>query len=110
MPVFRLARADAPSVRLALGLKGIPWKSVEAPMICPKPDLSALTGGYERIPVLQIGADIYCDTDCITQVLEAHQPAPSLYPAPLGKAGRMIARVKFMSTFPAWDKSSPRRE
>lgn len=79
------------AMRLALGLKGIPWKSVEAPMICPKPDLSALTGGYERIPVLQIGADIYCDTDCITQALEAHQPVPSLYPAPLGKAGRMIA-------------------
>ncbi|GAB5488432.1 MAG: glutathione S-transferase family protein [Parasphingorhabdus sp.] len=79
------------AMRLALGLKGISWKSVEAPMIAPKPDLSALTGGYERIPVLQIGADIYCDTDCITDALEAYKPEPSLYPAPLGRSGKLIA-------------------
>ena len=79
------------AMRLALGLKGISWKSVEAPLVSPKPDLSALTGGYERIPVLQIGADIYCDTDCITDALEALKPEPSLYPAPLGRAGKMIA-------------------
>lgn len=79
------------AMRLALGLKGMHWKSVEAPMVSPKPDLSALTGGYERIPVLQIGADIYCDTDCITAALEAHTPSPTLYPEPLGKAGKLIA-------------------
>lgn len=79
------------AMRLALGLKGIRWKSVEAPMIAPKPDLSALTGGYERIPVLQIGADIYCDTDCITDALEIFKPEPSLYPGPSGAAGKMIA-------------------
>ncbi|KAA1192405.1 glutathione S-transferase family protein [Pseudohalioglobus sediminis] len=80
------------AMRLALGLKGIPWKSVEAPMVSPKPDLSALTGGYERIPVLQIGADIYCDTDCITSALEAYAPEPTLYPQPLGLAGKFIAQ------------------
>lgn len=79
------------AMRFALGLKGISWKSVEAPIICPKPDLSALTGGYERIPVLQIGADIYCDTDCITEALEAHKPEPSLYPQPMGRSGKLIA-------------------
>lgn len=79
------------AMRLALGLKGISWKSVEAPMIAPKPDLSSLTGGYERIPVLQIGADIYCDTDCITDALEAHKPEPSLYPEPLGRSHKFIA-------------------
>lgn len=78
-------------MRLALGLKGLPWKSVEQPDICPKPDLSALTGGYERIPVLQVGADIYCDTALIVDVLEALKPEPSLYPEPMGFAGRMIA-------------------
>jgi len=78
-------------IRLALGLKGLQWKSVEAPVISPKPDLSALTGGYERIPVLQMGADIYCDTDCITEALEERYPQPSLYPDPLGPAGKMIA-------------------
>jgi len=79
------------AIRLALGLKAIPWKSVEAPMISPKPDLTKLTAGYERIPVLQIGADIYCDTDCITEALENHKPEPSLYPGPMGRAAKMIA-------------------
>ena len=49
-------------VRLLLGLKGLAWDSVQAPVIMPKPELTPLTGGYRRIPVLQIGADIYCDT------------------------------------------------
>ncbi|WP_275425821.1 glutathione S-transferase family protein [Parasphingorhabdus marina] len=79
------------AMRLALGLKGLSWKSVEQPDICPKPDLSALTGGYERIPVLQVGADIYCDTALIVDVLEELKPEPSLYPEPMGFAGRMIA-------------------
>ncbi|MEO9469107.1 glutathione S-transferase family protein [Parasphingorhabdus sp.] len=79
------------AMRLALGLKGIAWKSVLQPDIAPKPKLSALTGGYERIPVLQIGSDIYCDTAIIVDTLEAHKPEPSLYPDPLGFAGRLIA-------------------
>lgn len=81
----------AQMVRLALGLKGLSWKSVEQPNIKPKPDLSALTGGYEHIPVLQIGADIYCDTAIIMDALEAHQPQPSLYPKPMAFAGRLLA-------------------
>ncbi len=79
------------AMRLALGHKGLSWKSVEAPLVSPKPDLSALTGGYERIPVLQIGADIYCDTAAITAALERHKPDPTLYPGPVGPAARMIA-------------------
>ena len=79
------------AMRLAMGLKGLSWKSVEAPMVSPKPDLSVLTGGYERIPVLQIGADIYCDTIAIANALEAHKPEPTLYPGPLGSAGKLIA-------------------
>lgn len=78
-------------IRLCLAHKGVTWKSVDQPIICPKPELSALTGGYERIPVLQIGSDIYCDTALIAQVLETHTPEPTLYPQPLGLAGRIIA-------------------
>ena len=52
-------------VRLAFGLKGLAWRSVIQPTIMPKPDLIPLTGGYRRIPVLQIGADIFCDTQLI---------------------------------------------
>ena len=49
-------------VRLALGLKGLSWNSVTIPHMLPKPDLMPLTGGYRRTPVMQLGADIYCDT------------------------------------------------
>jgi glutathione S-transferase len=66
-------------VRLILGLKNLDWKSVLIPMVAPKPDLTPLTGGYRRTPVLQIGADIYCDTALIAEVLERIAPERSLY-------------------------------
>src|SRR5579864_3042331 len=73
-------------VRLGLGLKGLAWGSVEIPMIMPKPDLTALTGGYRKTPVLQIGADIYCDSQLIMRELERRHPNPSFYPAGRGTA------------------------
>jgi glutathione S-transferase len=73
-------------VRLGLGLKGLAWASVEIPIIMPKPDLTALTGGYRKTPVLQIGADIYCDSQLIMRELERRHPSPSFYPAGRGAA------------------------
>ena len=67
-------------VRLALGLKRLSWRSVSIPHMMPKPDLMPLTGGYRRTPVLQIGADIYCDTLLILRKIEALYPEPTLYP------------------------------
>ncbi len=67
-------------VRLAMGLKRLRYRSVLVPPLMPKPDQVALTGGYRRAPVLQIGADVYCDTAAILPVIEALHPAPSLYP------------------------------
>ena len=69
----------AEKVRTMMGMKGLAWHSVDIPMIMPKPDLMPLTGGYRKTPVLQIGADIYCDTRLIADVLEAHKPDPSFY-------------------------------
>ena len=66
-------------IRLIFGFKGLAWRSVEIPAIMPKPDYVALTGGYRRTPSLQIGADIYCDTQRIGAELERRHPAPSLY-------------------------------
>lgn len=71
----------AEKARLMLGYKGLRWSSVIIPSIMPKPDLVALTGGYRRTPVLQIGADVYCDTARIATLLEALQPEPTLFPA-----------------------------
>ncbi|HUB12315.1 MAG TPA: glutathione S-transferase family protein [Acetobacteraceae bacterium] len=73
-------------VRTGLGLKGLAWASVEMPVIMPKPDLTALTGGYRKAPVLQIGADIYCDSQLIMRELERRYPTPSFYPAGHGAA------------------------
>lgn len=71
----------AEKVRLALGLKGLEWRSVDIPMVMPKPKLTALTGGYRKTPVLQVGADVYCDTQCIAVELERRFPQPTLFPA-----------------------------
>ncbi|MFM7026421.1 MAG: glutathione S-transferase family protein [Limnohabitans sp.] len=82
----------AEKIRLILGYKRLAWKSVFIPMIMPKPDLTALTGGYRKTPVLQIGADIYCDTALICDVLEHLQPAPTLYPEAVKGAARIVAQ------------------
>ena len=82
----------AEKVRLMLGYKKLAWKSVMIPMIMPKPDVVALTGGYRKTPILQIGADIYCDTALISDVLEHLQPEPSLYPEPSKGMGRTLAQ------------------
>ena len=67
-------------IRAVLGYKQLAWCSVIIPSVMPKPDLTALTGGYRKTPVLQIGADVYCDTALICEVLEHLQPTPALYP------------------------------
>ena len=71
----------AEKARLMLGFKQLAWRSVFIPPVMPKPDVVALTGGYRKTPVLQIGADVYCDTALIARVLERLQPTPTLFPA-----------------------------
>ena len=70
----------AEKIRLVFGFKQLDWRSVGIPMVMPKPKLTALTGGYRKTPVLQIGADIYCDTSLIVEELEARFPNPTLFP------------------------------
>ena len=70
----------AEKARAMLGFKKLAWKAVRIPMLLPKPDVVALTGGYRRTPILQIGADVYCDTALIARVLERVAPAPTLFP------------------------------
>jgi glutathione S-transferase len=83
--------------RVLLGIKGLAWRSVQIPMVMPKPDLTALTGGYRKTPVLQVGADIYCDTNRIARELERRFPAPSLFPG--GPGGLAYALAPWAEKF-----------
>ena len=67
-------------VRVGLGIKDLAWRSVEIPRLPPKPDLMPLTGGFRRTPILQIGADIYCDSQCILRELQRRFPRPTFHP------------------------------
>ena len=82
----------AEKIRLILGFKGLHWSSVTIPSVMPKPDVIALTGGYRKTPILQIGADIYCDTAIIADVIEAQVPQPTLYPTAVAGASRILAQ------------------
>ena len=72
-------------IRVVFGHKGLSWRSVRIPQIMPKPDLMPLTGGYRRTPVMQIGADVFCDTQIIIREIERRFPSPTLFPP--GAAG-----------------------
>jgi glutathione S-transferase len=72
-------------IRVIFGFKQLSWKSVRIPQIMSKPDLMPLTGGYRRTPVMQIGADIFCDTQIIIREIERRFPSPTLFPP--GAAG-----------------------
>lgn len=82
----------AHKARCMLGFKQLAWKSVIVPSVAPKPDVLALTGGYRRTPFLQIGADVYCDTALISDVLEHLRPEPALYPPHLKGVSRVFAQ------------------
>ncbi len=79
----------AEKVRKGLGLKDLPWHDVEIPRLPPKPELVALTGGYRRTPVMQIGADIYCDSQCILREIDRRHPTPTFFPG--GAQGMAVA-------------------
>jgi glutathione S-transferase len=89
----------AEKVRLALGFKGARWRSVEVPAWPPKPGLMPLTGGYRRTPVMQIGADVYCDTRIILRELDIRFPQTWLHsPGPGELIGAWADSALFVNT------------
>jgi len=78
-------------VRKVFAVKSMAWRAVDQPMWNPKPQLVPLTGGYRRIPVLQIGADVYCDTARIIREIEARHPAPTVFPADMRGVADVVA-------------------
>ena len=79
-------------IRTGFGLKGLSWRSCEQNRLPDRPELFAMTGGYRRIPVLQIGADIYCDTQVMFRELEARAPEPSFFPGGSGGMPFAVSR------------------
>lgn len=71
----------AHKVRGVLGYKKLNWRSAEVPMFPPRPELSLLAGAYRKIPVMQVGADIFCDSNMILRAIDMLHPVPTLYPA-----------------------------
>lgn len=84
----------AEKARTVLGHKGLAYRSVKVPRIMPKPDLTALTGGYRRVPVMQVGADIFCDSALVARELERRHPEPTLFP---GTTEGLSAALAFWS-------------
>jgi glutathione S-transferase len=78
--------------RALLNARQLAWRSVIIPMIMPRPDTIPLTGGYRRTPVLQVGADVYCDTALIAAYLDDKGAGPTLFPAASRVAAGTLAR------------------
>lgn len=65
-------------VRVMLGYAGLSWQSVTTEEMPPRPLLAPLAGGYRKIPVAQIGADVFCDTRTITREIARLAGKPEL--------------------------------
>ena len=85
---------------MAFGLANLDWLSVEIPRVPPKPLLTPLTAGYRRTPVLQIGADVYCDTQNIAQTLGEQGAQQMLFPEPSGTQALVLSDWIDQQLFP----------
>lgn len=66
-------------VRLLFGYLELEWHSVIIPPIMPRPDLMPLSGGYRKTPIMQVGANIYCDSEIICRHLAVLANDTTLY-------------------------------
>jgi glutathione S-transferase len=79
-------------IRKIFGYKNAPWHAVTQSMWLPRPHLTPMTGAYRRIPVMQIGADVYCDTRLIARKIDELFPDPPLVPKGLEAAAESITQ------------------
>ncbi|MGB5325636.1 MAG: glutathione S-transferase family protein [Pseudomonadales bacterium] len=91
----------AEKIRLMLGCSGLSWVSVKVPPLPPRKGLDELTGGYNRIPVAQSGADIFCDTKIIASEIAASAGRPEFAletcAAEVATFARSIEQEKFFA-------------
>ena len=86
----------AQKIRFALGIVAADWHSVEIPRLPPKPLLMPLTANYRRVPVLQIGADVHCDSQNIIRAIASAGHANTLFPD--GCVGQAMALAGWAET------------
>ena len=65
-------------IRVMLGYTQLDWQSVTTREMPPRALLSSLAGGYRKIPVGQIGADIFCDSRTIAREVAVLADKPKL--------------------------------
>jgi glutathione S-transferase len=68
-------------IRALLGYHDLDWGSVTISNTMPRPLLMPMSGGYRKTPVLQIDANVYCDTRVIARGLARHTGDGSLFEA-----------------------------
>lgn len=79
-------------IRTLLGYKSAHYKVVNIPIIMPKPNLVALTGGYRKTPVLQHHNHIYCDTRLMARVIDEQFGNESIFPSELSLTTNTLAQ------------------
>ncbi|MDQ8038073.1 MAG: glutathione S-transferase family protein [Pedobacter sp.] len=65
-------------IRSMLGYAGLEWESALTREMPPRPILEKLAGGYRKIPVAQIGADVFCDSRIIAEEIALLSGKPEL--------------------------------
>lgn len=101
----------AEKIRLMFGLTNTHWCSLRSPVQPPRPSLDPLTGGYRRIPVLQIGADIFCDTALIAQEVALATDCPELDPTMVdASAADLMEKAEKETFFAAVGSIQPWRQ
>lgn len=86
-------------VRSMLGYAGLSWQSVRIESAPPRPALEQLTGGYRKVPVAQIGADIFCDTAIISAEIARLSGKPDISLARAHDAERAYAQHTDVNIF-----------
>lgn len=86
-------------VRSMLGRAAIGWQSVVTREFPPRPVVSRLAGGYRRIPVAQIGADIFCDSRIIAEEIASLSGQAALSLANCDEAVRAYVREVDLEIF-----------
>ena len=89
----------AEKIRLMFGLTNAHWKSLLSPVQPPRPSVDPLTGGYRRIPVAQLGADIFCDTAVIAREVAMATRCQALDPTSVDQASAVLMKQAEQEAF-----------